>query len=95
MKKYEIMFIVRTDLEEKQVSETASSFEKLLKEYKSKVEVKEMGQKKLAYEINKQKNGYYFLFTVEAPTEAIKEFSRKAEIDENILRHMVVRLDEE
>ena len=95
MKNYEIMFIVRTDLEEKQVSETAKAFENVLKEYKSKVEVKEMGQKKLAYEINKQKNGYYFLFTVEAPVEAIKEFSRKAEIDENILRHMVVRLDEE
>lgn len=95
MKKYEIMFIVRTDLEEKEVSETSKSFEKLLKDFKAKVEVKEMGQKKLAYEIKKQKNGYYFLFTVEAPAEAIKEFSRKAEIDENILRHMVVRLDEE
>lgn len=95
MNKYEIMFIVRADLEDKQVSEVATSFENVLKEYKSKVEVKEMGQKKLAYEIKKQKNGYYFLFTVEAPADAIKEFSRKAEIDENILRHMVVRLDEE
>lgn len=95
MKNYEIMFIVRTDIDEKQVKEVSGSFEKLLKDMKSKVTVKEMGQKKLAYEINKQKNGYYFLFTVEAPVEAINEFRRKAEIDENILRHLIVKLDEE
>lgn len=95
MKKYEIMFIVRSDIDEKLVNETSKNFEDLFKSFKSEVTVKEMGQKKLTYEINKQKNGYYFLFTVEAPTEAVDEFSRRAGIDENVLRHMVVRLDEE
>lgn len=95
MRKYEIMFIVRTDIDEKMVNETSKSFEDLLKSFKSTVTVKELGQKKLAYEIEKQKNGYYFLFNVEAPVEAIKEFTRKAEIDENIIRHLVVKLDEE
>ena len=95
MKNYEIMFIVRSDIDESAVSATSKSFEDLLKSFKSKVTVKEMGQKKFAYEINKQKTGFYFLFTVEASAEAINEFRRKAEIDENILRHLIVKLDEE
>ena len=95
MKNYEIMFIVRSDIDEKLVNETSKSFEDLLKNFKSKVTVKEMGQKKFAYEINKQKSGFYFLFTVEASVEAINEFARKAEIDENVLRHLIVKLDEE
>lgn len=95
MRKYEIMFIVRADIDEKQVSETSKRFEDLLKGFKSTVTVKELGQKKLAYEIKKQKNGYYFLFNVEAPVEAVKEFRRRAEIDENIIRHIIVKLDEE
>ena len=95
MKNYEIMFIVRSDIDEANVAATSKSFEDLLKSFKSKVTVKEMGQKKFAYEINKQKTGFYFLFTVEATTEAINEFRRKAEIDENVLRHLIVKLDEE
>ena len=95
MKNYEIMFIVRSDIDEANVAATSKSFEDLLKSFKSKVTVKEMGQKKFAYEINKQKTGFYFLFTVEANSEAINEFRRKAEIDENVLRHLIVKLDEE
>lgn len=95
MKKYEIMFIVKSDIEEKLVKETASKFEEILKSFKSKVTVKELGQKKLAYEIKKHKNGYYFLFNVEAIADAIKEFERKSNIDENVLRHLIVKMDEE
>ena len=53
-----------------------------------------MGQKKLAYPINKQVRGNYYLFNVEATAEAVKEFDRKAKIDENILRHIIIREEE-
>ena len=96
MKKYEIMFIVRADIEEKAVADTAKAFEKILTDKKAKIEnSKELGQKKLAYEINKVNNGYYFLLNVNAPVEAINEFDRKARIDENILRHLIIKSDEE
>ena len=56
------------------------------------LEEKEMGQRELAYEINKYKTGYYFLFVVETENaEAIEEFSRIARINENILRNLVVK----
>ena len=67
MKKYEILFIVRPDLEEKAIKEVAKNFEKVLVDNKANIlSSKEMGQKELAYEIKKHKSGYYFLINVEA-----------------------------
>ena len=95
MNKYEIMFIVRTDIDEKTGKDTVAAFEKVLKGMKAKiVSSKDMGQKKLAYPINKQLRGNYYVFNVEATAEAVKEFERKAKIDENILRHIVIREEE-
>ena len=95
MNKYEIMFIVKSENDEKTIKDTVSSFEKILVDMKAKiVNKKEMGQKKLAYPIKKQVRGNYYLFNVEASVAAINEFDRKAKIDENILRHIVIREEE-
>ena len=95
MNKYEIMFIVRADIDEKTQKDTVSAFEKVLTNMKAKiVNNKDMGQKKLAYPIKKQLRGNYYVFNVEASAEAVKEFDRKARIDENILRHIVIREEE-
>ncbi len=92
--KYEILFIVRPDLEEKAVQDTFKKFETILTENGAKVlSSKEMGQKELAYEINKHKSGYYFLINVESNIEAINEFDRLALISEDIIRHLIVKLD--
>lgn len=95
MKKYEIMFIVRPDIDENSVKNTVSSFEKVLTDGKAKITLsKELGQKEFAYEINKFKSGYYFLYNIEANDDkAIKEFDRLARIDENIVRHLIINLD--
>lgn len=95
MNKYEIMFIVKADLEETAVKDLVKSFEKLLKDMKSEINnSKDMGQKKLAYPIKDQVRGYYFLFNVTANAEAIKEFNRKAQINESILRHLIIKEEE-
>ena len=58
------------------------------------VEAKELGQKELAYEIKKYKNGYYFYFVVEEENaNAVNEFDRLALINDNIIRHLVVRVE--
>ena len=91
MNKYEIMFIVKPDLEETAIKNEAESLKKVLTNLEAKiVEEKVMGQRELAYEIKKYKNGYYFLFVVEGSHEAIKEFDRLAGINENILRHLII-----
>ncbi len=95
MKKYEIMFIVRPDIDENAVKNTVKSLEKVLTDSKAKITLsKELGQREFAYEIKKFKSGYYFLYNIEAKDDsAIKEFDRIARIDENVVRHLVINLD--
>lgn len=93
--KYEIMFIVRPNLEEASVKEVAKSFEKVLTDNGAKVTAsKELGQKELAYEISGHKTGYYFLINIEAnDAKAINEFDRLALISEEVIRHIIVKED--
>ena len=92
--KYEILFIVRPDLEEKAVKDTFKKFEDVLVKNGAKIlSDKELGQKELAYEINNHKSGYYFLINVESDSKAISEFDRVATLSEDIIRHIAVRLE--
>ena len=87
MNKYEIMFIVKATQESSDVKATADAMQAIITDNKSKVaEFKELGEKKLAYPIKKEINGYYFV---------ISEFNRKALLDERVLRHLIIKLDEE
>lgn len=96
MRKYEIMFIVKPDVEEAEMKKIVDDMKKVLETNKAKVlDLKEMGQKDLAYEMNKYKTGYYFLFTIETEKDdATKEFDRLSLINENILRHLIVRVED-
>lgn len=95
MNKYEIMFIVRPNLEEDAIKNVASDLQKTIEKNKGKiVEVKEMGQKELAYEINKFKTGYYYLFTIETEAAAIEEINRVANVSEDIIRHLIVKIED-
>ena len=96
MKNYEVMFIVKTTLEEAAVKNVVESLKSTVTDLNGKItNVKEMGQRTLAYPINKELNGYYFVMQVEADKDIINEFDRKIRLDENVLRHLIIRLDEE
>ena len=96
MKKYEIMFIVKPDLEEAKIKEVAASMKKNLEDNGAKVvDEKDMGQRELAYEIKKYNNGHYFLFVIETENnKATSEFDRLALINEDIIRHLIIRVEE-
>ena len=75
---------------------SAENAKKILTAEKANVtEFKELGEKKLAYPIKKEINGYYYVMQVEANNDAITEFDRKVKLDESILRHLIIKLDEE
>ena len=96
MKNYEMMFIVKATMEESSVKAAAENVKKLAESLKAKVDsFKEMGQKKLAYPIKKEISGYYYVMTMTASKETIKEVNRKMSIDENVIRHLIIKLDEE
>ena len=96
MNKYEIMFIVRSDIDEETRKNTVSSLEKVLTSNKSTITLsKELGQMEFAYEIKKFKSGYYYLYNIESTsTDATKEFDRVARINENVIRHLVLKLED-
>lgn len=96
MDKYEIMFIVKTTIDEVTVKSTVDSLSKVITDMKGKItDTKDMGQRELAYPINKEISGFYYVLTLEASHEAIAEFDRKARLNENIIRHQIIKLDEE
>lgn len=95
MNKYEITFIVKSDMEEAEIKKTAEAMKKVLTDKNAKIlEEKVMGQRELAYEINKMKTGYYFLYVVEADNDTVKEFNRVSGINENLLRHLIVKVED-
>jgi len=95
MRKYEIMFIVRPDLEEKALKDTVKKLEKTLTDNKAVITLsKELGQIEFAYEIKGFKSGFYYLYNIDSNTDAaVKEFDRIASIDENIVRHLVLNIE--
>lgn len=96
MNKYEIMFIVKTTIDEAAVKETANSLKSIITNMLGKiVGEKEMGRKDLAYPINKEISGFYYLVECEAEADVIDEFDRKARLNENVIRHLIIKLDEE
>ena len=63
--KYEIMYIVRPNVEESELKGIVKNFEEVLTKNGAKIESsKEMGQRELAYEIKKFKSGYYYLYEI-------------------------------
>lgn len=96
MLNYEIMFIVKTTMESDKIKSTIENMKKIITDGKGKiVETKEMGERKLAYPIKKELNGYYYVLKVNATPEVVSEFDRRASIDETVLRHLIIKLDEE
>ena len=94
MKKYEIMYILRSNLEQEAIKAEIEAAKKIITSNNSKVlDVKEWGLRELAYEIEHNKKGYYVVMNVEATKEAINEFNRIAGYSEMIIRHIVVALE--
>ena len=95
MNKYEIMFIVRPEIDENTRNNSVKALEKILTDNNATITLnKEMGQKELAYEIKKCKSGYYYLYNIESNDDkAVKEFDRIARIDENIIRHLILNIE--
>lgn len=95
MNNYEIMFIVRPTLGEEETKKVIENFGNILTSNGAKIiDSRDMGQKELAYEIKKFKSGYYYLYTIEAEDDkAIREFDRLALISNDVIRHLITKLE--
>jgi small subunit ribosomal protein S6 len=95
MKRYEIMYIVRPNLEEEARKSLINDINQIFIKFESQEpKVDEWGMRDLAYEINDFKKGYYVVLDVVASTEAITEVNRVIKIKEDVIRHIVIARDE-
>jgi len=96
MKLYEVMYIVEPDIEGEPLEEAINKVSELLeKEGASIVNLKKMGKRRLAYEINDFKEGYYVLLNVESSGSIVPSLEHFFKVTEGYLRYIVIRLDEE
>lgn len=95
MRKYEIMYIIRPDIEEEANKALIERFNNVLTDNGAEIEkVDEKGKKRFAYEIADYRDGYYVLINFTSGQEAINEFDRQAKFSEDIVRHIVVRVED-
>ena len=91
MKKYEVMYIIRPEVDEEGRKAVIDEINNVFTGLNLTVEkVTEMGVRELAYEISKCTKGFYVLLNVTATPEAVKEFDRVANIKETVIRHICV-----
>lgn len=95
MRKYEIMYIIRPNLDEAATKEVIERFNNVLTDNGATIEkIQEMGKRRLAYEIEDFREGFYVLINVTAEPAAIAEFDRLIKINDNVIRLLITK-DEE
>lgn len=95
MRKYEIMYILKADLDDAARAAEIEKLAKIITDNGGQVEEtsEAMGLRELAYPINKQSKGYYVVLKTVMSNEAINEFNRLVRIDNSVLRHLIVKLE--
>ena len=92
MKKYEIMYILKANLDDASRNELIGKLNDYLTVDGGTIDnVNEWGLRDLAYEINKDKKGYYVVIEASvSSSNVVDEFSRRAKLNANVLRHLVI-----
>ena len=93
MNKYESVVIINPGVEENGMKELIQKFSSLTNSDGKVENVNELGKKRLAYEIAKQKEGYYIVIDFEANPSLIAELERIYRITDNVMKFIVVRKD--
>ena len=96
MRDYEIMYIIRPNIDEEAQKGVIERFNSILTDNGAEIDkVNEMGSRRLAYEIENHRDGYYVVVNFKADETAVNEFDRQAKFSDDIIRHIVVRADEQ
>ena len=95
-RKYELVYVVSPDATDEQVAELHTQVESIVQRMNGQLEKTDnWGRRKLAYEIGRHKEGTYVLEVINGDGELMKEIDRRLKVSDLIIRHLVVRVDEE
>ena len=91
MNKYESVVIINPNVEENALKELIERFQTLINTDGKVEKVNELGKKKLAYEVKKNKEGYYVVYDFEANPSLIAELERNYRITDQVIKFIVVK----
>lgn len=95
MNHYELMYIIVPTVEGEALEAVMTKISTLIESVNGTItEVKKWGKRRLAYEINDIKDGFYVLLTFDGPPESIKEIDRVLKLTEEVLRFLLTRADD-
>ena len=94
MNKYETLFIVNPSVEEAGIKELIQKFSDLINSDGKVEKVEELGKKRLAYEVKKNKEGFYILINFEAKPDSIAELERNYRITDDVIKFMTINVNE-
>ena len=96
MRTYELLFIARPELEEEELGALVESIQKAMTDNGGEiVDVEHWGKRTLAYAIKHKTEGYYVLIHAKLELPAIREMERTLKLSEDVLRYLLVRMDED
>ncbi|AIZ62157.1 30S ribosomal protein S6 [Bacillus safensis] len=92
MRKYEVMYIIRPTVDDEAKKAVIERFNNVLTSNGAEITgTKDWGKRRLAYEINDFRDGFYQIVNVQSDAAAVQEFDRLAKISDDIIRHIVVK----
>src|SRR6266849_3737428 len=95
-RKYELVYIVSPDATDAQVADLRTQVDQSAQRLGGKIDKADnWGRRKLAYEIGPHREGTYVLETIDGGGERMKEIDRRLKVSDLIIRHLIVRVDEE
>lgn len=95
-RQYELVYIVAPETGEQELAELHAQIESIVSRFEGRIDnTEQWGRRKLAYEIGRHREGIYVLDLMTGPGDMIKEIDRRLKVIDHVIRHMVVRVDEE
>src|SRR5580700_11638684 len=96
MRNYEIMFIVNPNATDEEIDKINGQIEGVVTAGGGKVEkIEKMGKRKLAYEINRNREGQYVLFVISANGSIVRECERRLRVVDAVIKYISVRTDDD
>lgn len=91
---YELMYILRSDLGEEQVDQAIAKYETLLRDQGAEdIQIQHRGKRRLAYEIEKQREGIYIQMNYRAPGRHVALIERAMRLSDEVIRYLTLKLE--
>ncbi len=95
-RQYELVYIVKPDASDQEVTDLHTQIEQIVQRFNATLDKTEnWGRRKLAYEIGHHREGTYVVETISGGGDVMKEIDRRLRVIDQVIRHLIVRVDEE